>query len=406
MRYACVLLAISLASAGVAAEADALAISQTIRERHLPHSVIVDPIFASPESQQIAHYTRCGDAAIWTGHYLAAESFRWRVTKAPGAREAILEALQGVRYLLDVTGRDVLARCVFPVESPWAPDFSQEEQHHGVHLGAVDGRPYFWIGNTSRDQYIGVMFGLGVAYEFAGDDPVIREASRWLGERLLNRLLADGWLVRMPGGQVSTTFVQRPDQQLAFLKIGRLLNPSRFERAYQWNAALMSMGVWAPVATEALEPHGSYFKFNLNAATFFHLLRLDGSGFVQGNCRLAYDIFRRAVEDHGNAHFNMVDRAVSGPDAARDGETRRLLEEWLTRPRRDVWVDLRGKYPACKEDNRACQPIPVPERVTTDFLWQRSPFQLSGGGGGVIEGAGIDYLLPYWMGRYYGVVWE
>ncbi|MBI3281058.1 MAG: hypothetical protein HYZ57_14580, partial [Acidobacteria bacterium] len=47
--------------------------------------------------------------------------------------------------------------------------------------------------------------------------------------------------------------------------------------------------------------------------------------------------------------------------------------------------------------------IPVAERVRTDFLWQRSPFLLYGGGAGTIESAGIDFILPYWMGRYYGM---
>jgi uncharacterized protein (TIGR03437 family) len=42
--------------------------------------------------------------------------------------------------------------------------------------------------------------------------------------------------------------------------------------------------------------------------------------------------------------------------------------------------------------------------VPTDYLWQRSPFQLSGGGSGRVENAGIDYILPYWMARYYGVL--
>jgi hypothetical protein len=65
-------------------------------------------------------------------------------------------------------------------------------------------------------------------------------------------------------------------------------------------------------------------------------------------------------------------------------------------------VDLRDSLPACGE-NRACQPIPVEQRVQTDFLWQRSPFQLSGGGDGLIESPGIDFLLPYWMARAYGV---
>jgi hypothetical protein len=46
----------------------------------------------------------------------------------------------------------------------------------------------------------------------------------------------------------------------------------------------------------------------------------------------------------------------------------------------------------------------VPERPTTDFLWQRSPLLLYGGGDGTVEEPGIDYILPYWMARYYGVL--
>jgi len=60
-----------------------------------------------------------------------------------------------------------------------------------------------------------------------------------------------------------------------------------------------------------------------------------------------------------------------------------------------------GTVPVC--GNQACQPIAVPLRPPTDFLWQRSPFQLAGGGDGFVECAGIDYILPYWMARYYSV---
>jgi hypothetical protein len=52
------------------AEADALAISANIQARHLPFGTILDPIFTAPDSNGIAGYTRCGDSAIWTGHYL------------------------------------------------------------------------------------------------------------------------------------------------------------------------------------------------------------------------------------------------------------------------------------------------------------------------------------------------
>jgi hypothetical protein len=101
----------------------------------------------------------------------------------------------------------------------------------------------------------------------------------------------------------------------------------------------------------------------------------------------------------------MIDRALLGsPSPDRDTETRLLLEAWLQRPRRDEWLDWRGIYPSCGQEDRACEPIPLEQRIRTDFLWQRSPFLLYGGGSGTIETAGIDYILPYWMGRYYGVL--
>ena len=99
----------------------------------------------------------------------------------------------------------------------------------------------------------------------------------------------------------------------------------------------------------------------------------------------------------------MIDRGLKEPDERRDGETVDLLAAWLERPRRDDFIDLRGQVAACGPD-RACQPIPVLNRVRTDFLWQRSPFLLFGGGAGRIEGPGIDFVLPYWMARFYEVV--
>jgi hypothetical protein len=46
----------------------------------------------------------------------------------------------------------------------FASGIQSEEARNGIR----QARPNIWIGNTSRDEYVGVMFGLGVAYDFAG----------------------------------------------------------------------------------------------------------------------------------------------------------------------------------------------------------------------------------------------
>src|SRR5262249_39359319 len=95
------------------------------------------------------------------------------------------------------------------------------------------------------------------------------------------------------------------------------------------------------------------------------------------------------------------DRALNDPDTTRDRGILAMLDQWLLRPRRNPYMDLRQTVAACGD--RACAPIPVAMRPPTDFLWQRDPFQLAGGGAGTIETAGIDYILPYWIARYYQV---
>ena len=392
---------------GRASEIDAVNISKNIQQFHMPYGTVLDPVFASadpasPDFSLIVGYSRAGDSALWTGYYLAAESFRYRVTGSVNALDNVWRALRGIRSLLDVTGTDVLARCLIPTNSPYAGGIKEEEGGHGIFFSTLGDTDYFWIGNTSRDQYVGVMFGLSAAYDLV-DDPKVREFIRSDVTRILNYLLRNNWSVILPD-RVSTSFRLRPDQQLSFLQIGRKIAPQTFAEEYSSYRALFANLVILPIAYDNFDDHKSYFKFNLNYATLYNLIRLeeDTSPFKQTYFD-AYSALRNTTQEHGNAQFNLVDRELRGPDDIRESETMTLLQLWLARPRRDYWVDLRGVYPSCGQQDRACSPIPVDQRVNTDFLWQRSPFLLYGGGFGTKETAAIDYILSYWMARSFGL---
>jgi hypothetical protein len=385
-------------------ESDAVAISNNIQQRHLPYGTILDPIFASPTSDQIVGYTRCGDSAIWTGHYLAAEAFRYRVTGSPEALNNVRGAIAGLRSLVDITGTNLLARCLIPVDSPYAPGIVAEESHNGIHLNFLNGRQYYWIGKTSRDQILGFTYGLAVAYDMVEIADVRSEISS-LVTRVLDFLIANNWFVVMPDGSISTTYITNPDQRLSLLIVGRRVNPARFSSIYENERGLNIATVGIAIYYDLQDEHNSYFKFNLDTISLYNLIRLEGSSTFRSVYIDVYDSLRDTTAGHGNAHFNMIDRALKGPAASRDTQTQIMLQEWLQRPRRDFYRDLRGdpRYPACGED-RACSPIPVFDRINTDFLWQRSPYLLYGGGEGRIGSACIDYILSFWMARYYGVI--
>jgi hypothetical protein len=392
-------------------EADADAISMNIRHLHMPYGTLADPGFGSSDPTSTAYttvvsYNRTGDGAIWTGHYLAAEAFRYAATQSADALDAVRNAFNGVQSLVDVTNLtdpDVLARSWVPQDSPWLDKIRIDEGHNGLYPTTYNGQQVVWIGSTSRDQYAGVFFGLATAYDLVPDATLQKQISD-LVTRLLDYLIAHGWSVQMPDGSFSTTFMGRPDQQLTLLQIGRHVRPEKYDAVYTAFAAANAPLVVAPIRAECSDTYGSYFKFNLDYISFFDLVRLEPAGSPYLTFyNTAYMQLRQCTAKHQNAHFNMIDRALRDVNGRRDSDTQMFLGLWLERSRRDYFTDVSSQYQSCGT-NEACDIVAVNDRPNTDFLWQRSPQLLFGGGDGTIETAAIDYLLPYWMARYYGVI--
>lgn len=365
-------------------EGAALAISADIQTKHMPFGAILDPVYAAPASDQTIGYTHCGDSALWTGAYLAAEAFRYGVTRSPAALTSVKAALSALKALSDVTGDNRLARCMFLSDSPYAFEMENEEAHNTIHQNS----PWIWIGNTSRDQIVGAFFGLGVAYDLV-DDAWVRSTVSDLATRLIGFISRHRW---SPNDDYSSTFELRPESLQMLLQVTRHVNPLNSVQG-PFFVAPVDAAVFVDVQT-----NDSYYKFNLDYMSLYHLVRLQDND----DNRRAYDIVRTYTALHQNAFFDIVDRALGAVNVTRDAELVALLGQWLQRPRRASYVDLTSMLPMCGAD--ACSVVPVVLRPPTDYLWQRNPFQVSGGSSEIIENAGIDYILPYWMGRYYGVI--
>jgi hypothetical protein len=365
-------------------EAAALAISANIQAKHMPFGTILDPVYAAPASNEIIGYTHCGDSALWTGAYLAAEAFRYSVTRSPDALTSVKAALSGLNALSAVTGDNRLARCMFFWNSPYAVGMENEEAHNTINQNL----PWIWIGNTSRDQIVGAFFGLGVAYDLVDDDWVKTTVSN-LTTLLIGYISRHRW---SPNDDYLSTFELRPESLQMLLQVARHVNPSN---------SVHGPFFVAPVSAAVLldvQSNDSYYKFNLDYMSLYHLVRLQNND----DNRRAYDIVRSYTALHQNAFFDIVDRALGAVNFTRDAELCALLGQWLQRPRRAAYVDLTSMLPMCGAG--ACSVVPLVLRPPSDYLWQRNPFQVSGGSYEIIENAGIDYILPYWMGRYYGVI--
>ena len=390
MRRSTVVLSLVAAAAAsvtpaFSAEADALAISANIRAKHMPFGTVMDPVYDSINGNTITGYTRCGDSALWTGAYLAAESFRYKVTQSSDALDNVKFALAGLKSLADVTGNNRLARCIFAADWQFAAGVQNEEKGNGINQAA----PWVWVDNTSRDEMVGVFFGLGVAYDYV-DDATVKSGVAALASRLAHYLADHQWQVN---DDPAKSLRLRPEELQMILEVTRHSNPGDgisgpfFEVC---NKCAVDVDV------QSLD---SYFKFNLDYMSLYNVIRLGNGNYMD-----AYVDARNYTASHQNPFFDIIDHALRGANTF-DAEIRPLLDQWLLRPRRDLYVDLTKQVQTCDSaGNEACKPIPIPMRPPTDFLWQRDPFMTKGGGYGTAEGAGIDYILPYWMGRVYNVI--
>ncbi|MBI5045515.1 MAG: hypothetical protein HZC14_00675 [Candidatus Niyogibacteria bacterium] len=162
-----------------------------------------------------------------------------------------------------------------------------------------------------------------------------------------------------------------------------------------------------------------YYAVNLYYLSFFNLVELEKDPALKEFYR---DVFEKRLwfftKNHDNVFFNYIHAAISGKEMslADRNENLLMLRRFPPAPRRDLRAvnsqrtdiskarSWRGVVTIEQNTRFSRYPLPIHERPPSDFLWQRTPFALDGGGDGNLEYPGVDFLLAYWMGRHYGLI--
>jgi hypothetical protein len=373
--------------------------SVRIHDKHLKFGFIHEAELDA--SDNVIGTSGNGDGAIWTGCYLAAEMFRYAVKKREGsdttqAKLFLQDAVERVRDLSSVPESKFLTRTIFPkVAPPFDSEFYNAEKHSQPRTTNYRGVDSWWLKHPTRDQYAGVLFGLAVTHELT-DDASLTSICFDTITRLVEGLIKRWWTMDNPAFPFFETFLIRPDHLLGVLQVAKHVNPAKFASKYDNTRALLSGAVGLPMLADFGSMADHYSNINLLYLYFFCLIQFEANASYKSSYLGHFATLRSKTMTHLNAHFNMIDRVLNGPNAARDAETITLLDELWNRAFRDDYV----------EDQVVVAPVPVAQRPYADFLWQRSPFvtRKVNSGGGTRESPGIDYILPYWMARYYGVI--
>jgi hypothetical protein len=258
------------------------------------------------------------------------------------------------------------------------------------------------------------------------------------------------------GGPFSPLFLYVPMARLNIAAIARHVAQVRKDKLESakwgavWDEEIATNGpvLAASEIQNTYEPDSSYYKFNLEWLTGFDAMRLEPNATIRKVIGTGMAAMEATTGDDINAHFETISYALTGSSERLGSAITHLREwkEWRAKyeglnqgelnsdrcdadlhciARADVYVtfppllldpifvpDAQTKLGItplnCHDPNRYARnncrsstPLPVRDRIPTDFLWQRSPFQLDADRSPLHESQGIDYLLPYWMIRYY-----
>jgi hypothetical protein len=418
---------------------------------HCVNGIIWEARHAEATDEQPTQYGNGGDSAIFTGFYLAGAVYRFLTTGQTRDLDAVFEAARGLHILTHVSGTPgVIARCAFPAvqAAQWRyPDAWQERIDGGhVYESPADipdiGNPsaYYppmiYYTRATRDQLTGILYGIGVALvkldpdnystETAPAVQKVRDILQDVIRAVFGRLESTGFVIKDHEGTTGSTAVLVSGLlKVQLLAVYRAALEQRegvdgkeykridqlYKRAFAKAFCLNDGNASSLFNRRSLLD--DYYAFNLRFARSFtiHLLEGDSRRRATVVDYMEKHVWRY-VQNHRNTHFIFLYAAASG-DLSRLEDAKRSLRELSLRPLRNwssplLGIDCYPPRPVLLYGDVSAYVVPVHLRKpTVYFIWQKDPFETGEGAvntEGLTEATGLDFILPYWMGRHYGFI--
>lgn len=394
--------------------------------------------------------TTPGDTSTWapldddndgqyTAMYLAMESYRYAATKNPQARENAKKAFEALHYLQTVTETaGFFARTVIPVEwtkmadpdrklsdQEWALQYVNNPREKRVHKRwhLSKNKKWLWKATTSSDEMTGHMWGYYVYHKLVADEKEKKRVAE-LVSKIVDYVIEGNYTLRDLDGKPTEWAVWTPEklngdpdwlaerginsvEMLSYLKLAFFMTgEKKFDKHY--HKLIEKHGF----AKNALYPKNinpslrTHIDDELLALAFPALLEYEKDAKLRKMYLQSVEQWWEAVKGDQSAYFNFIYGEITGKKALFDDAMFYLY---------DAPVDqIRWTVDNSKREDVGLTRLPEYEKLQTDRLlppsergilrWDNNPWQAVQGNGGRTERTGVQWLLPYWMGRYLGYI--
>lgn len=386
---------------------------ERIRLRHDRHGLVAPSHLRIPGDLATSRTRDDDNDGLWTSLYAAAECFRYAVTHSAEALANAKKSTEAVLFLEEVTGkRGFPARSYIRRGEP----MPQGGEWHWT----GDGK-YYWKGDTSSDEIAGHFFLYSVATDLL-PDPELKKRIRETSARIAGHILSHGYeLIDVDGkptrwGRWSKQYFREDPadstlnslELLGFLKsAAHITGDSRYEREYR--KAAIDMG-YARQATRYLELRQeiNYSDEELAMLSLYCLFRHEKDPeMLNRYYRPALDQWWENMVREENPLWTFIyltGRPNSGVDLRAAVRTLYRMPidtvAWSVKnsQRKDVVMDAGVD----RFQNSEFRPLLPPDERPA-MKWNTNPFVIDGGNPSQ-EDDGAAFLLPYWLGRYYGFI--
>ncbi|HEX5026581.1 MAG TPA: hypothetical protein VFV68_14980 [Agriterribacter sp.] len=419
---------------------------QQVRKRHIRYGLYCDVVRINNGDLSTAQLEPHDSDNLWTAMYLGSQLFRYLVTHDPAAKQNCIEAFEAMERLYTIHsfpgyfGRSYERHGIAPFKTEhreYLKDYWYPGYEYSVSWRQADNKEWDWRGASSSDQTVGQMFALTLVAQYM-DDEGLRKRAVELMDGLMTHIVDNDLQLIDADGKPTLWGIWNPAY------VNRLPEMVGDRKVYSSNIIAFLQTAYHFTGKEKYKTTAEHLLYKEG-----YLRNLEKPFKEIGKAPEHADAWSRSLSENWNhsddemyflAYWGLYPYALT--DSLKIQYQQAIRDHWeAERPEKDaLWnfcyamtgvdsFDLDQSIWFLKEmpmdmvewsvDNRTRKDIVhidenFREQTTTEVLppderpelkHNRNLFNLDKQSGGRSElGAGDTWLLPYWMGRYLGLI--
>ncbi len=391
-------------------------ILERLRARHVRWGLTADSRLRTPGDVATSQLISTDNDGLWTAMYVAAESFRYKVTGDPAARANAKQGMTALVRLEEISGIPGFpARSFIKVGEDIQP--ADGEWHD------TPDKVWRWKADTSSDEIVGHYFVYPIYFDLVADDAEKAALAEVL-DRITTHILDHHYQLVGFGGRRTRWGFWGPDaiwddadetgiralHILSHLRVAAHMTTSaerraRYDAAYDDLVATHKYALLTRNQKVMVPGHVNHSDDELAFLSFYPLLRYETRPELKEIYKESLERSWQIERPERNPLWNVIYAAGTGAAEFDRAAAVRTLREmpvdgisWtvVNSGRRDVPVD-----PLSDRFGRRQALVVLPYDELSMSKWNGNPYTLDEGDGGQTEDDGACFLLPYWMGRYH-----